>query len=80
VADVEDSESTEAIEIRAAGDVAIGVGSGIRPLHDGRRAVGIARLAVLEKARVDVLAERLDRLARDPIGLGRRDVRLLDEI
>lgn len=80
MADVEDAEAAQTIEVGAAGDVAIGVEAGVGPLDDRRRAPGVARLAILEKSGVDVPAERLDGLARDPFRIGGRDVSLFDEV
>jgi hypothetical protein len=47
VADVEDAEAAEAIQILASVDVAIRVRSGVRPFDDGARTAGVAGLAVL---------------------------------
>jgi hypothetical protein len=80
VSDVEDAEAAETIEVRATGDVAIGVRSGVGPLDHRARAARVGRLAVLQEPGIDVIAKRLDRLAGNPFRLGRANVRLLDQI
>jgi hypothetical protein len=80
VSDVEDAEAAEAIQILATVDVAIRVRPGVRPLDDGAGAADVARFAVFEEARVDVVAETLDGFARDPAGVVGRDLRLGDEV
>jgi len=78
--DVEDAEAAEAIDVGASVEVAIGVGPGVRPFDDGARAPGVVRLAVFEEAGVDVVAERLDGLASDPLRVVGRYLGLLDEV
>jgi len=78
VADVENSEPAEAIYIRAPGDVAIGVAPGVGPFDDRAGAARIVRLAIFEKAGIDMIAEVFDRLVRDPLRFRRRDVGLFD--
>jgi hypothetical protein len=80
MADIEDAEPSEAIEVRAAGNVAIGVWPGIGPLDDRFRALGVRRLAIFKKSGVDVIAERLDGFARDPRRVGGRDLGLADQL
>ena len=72
--DVEDAEAAQAIDVRAPGDVAIGVRSGVGPLDDGAGVACVGRFAVFEKARIDVVAKRLDGFARDPRRFVRRDL------
>lgn len=57
VADVEDAESAQAVEVDASGYVAIGVRSGIRPLDDRAGAARVGRLAIFEESRIDVIAK-----------------------
>ena len=80
VSDVENAEAAETVQILAAVYVAIGVGPGVRPFDDRAGAADVARFAVFQEARVDVVAEALDRFARDPAGVVGRDLRLGDEI
>ena len=61
-------------------DVAIGVRPGVGPLDDGAGAFDVGRLAVFEEARIDVVAKRLDRFARDPGRVVGRDRRLGDQV
>ncbi len=68
VADVEDAEPAQAVDVLAAAHVGEDVAR-VRPLH--RRVERALRtgLAVFEKSGVDVIAKRLDRFAHDPIRL-----------
>ena len=79
VADVENAESAETVDILAPGDVAIGVRSGVGPLDDGLGAGDVRRLAVFEKAGIDVFAKSLDGLACNPDRVLRRNLRFRDE-
>lgn len=80
MSDVEDAEAAEAIDILFSVDVAIAVRTGVGPFDGGRSAVDRRRLAVLEKARIDMVAKVVDGFARDPRGVFRRDRRLFDEV
>lgn len=80
MADVEDAEAAETIDICATANVAIGVRPGIGPLDDRFRTRDVGRLAVFEKSGVDVLAERVDGFARDPRRVRGRDLRLADQL
>jgi hypothetical protein len=79
VADVEDSESAEAVDVFPAVDVREDVAA-VGPLDGGvERAFG-ARFAVFEKTGVDVVAKPIDGFADDPIGLRAIDRRGVDEV
>jgi hypothetical protein len=69
VADVEDPEAAETIDVLATVDVREDV-TGVAPFHRGavQRAFR-ARFAVFEKSGVDVIAKAVDGFADDPIGL-----------
>jgi hypothetical protein len=79
VADVEDAETTEAIDVFAAVDVGEDVPA-IGPLDGGVERALRAGLPVLEKTRVDVVAKSFDGLADDPIGLRAIDRGRMDEV
>jgi hypothetical protein len=79
MADVEDAEPAQAVDVGASGDVAIRVRARIRPFDDRAGVPRIGRLAILQKSGIDVLLERVDRFARDPLRLGGRDLVLLDQ-
>jgi hypothetical protein len=80
MADVEDAEAAQTVDVRASRNVAIRVRSRIRPLDDRSGAARVGRLAILEKAGVDVISERLDRFACDPRRLGLRYLALFDQL
>jgi hypothetical protein len=80
MADVEDAEAAQAIEVLSPVHVAVRVRSGVGPLDHRARTLDVAGFAVLEKPRVDVLAETVDGLARDPTRVLGRDLRLGDEV
>jgi hypothetical protein len=80
MADVEDAEAAQAIDVGAAGNVAIGVRPGIGPLDDRFRARDVRRLAIFKESGIDVVAERLDGFARDPRRIGGRDLRFADQL
>jgi len=80
VADVEDAESAQAVDVFAAVDVAIGVRPGVGPFDDGAGALEVAGLAVFEEARIDVIAETLDGFAGDPARVLGRDVRFGNQV
>jgi hypothetical protein len=79
MADIEDAEPAETIDVFFAVDVAIRIGARIRPFHDGCGAIRRSGFAIFQEAGIDVIAKRLDRFARNPSGILRRDVRLGDE-
>jgi hypothetical protein len=79
VADVEDAEAAQAVDVFAPGDVAICVRAGVGPFDDRFGFVGVARFAILEEAGIDVLAKRLDRFMRDPACLFGGDLRRFDQ-
>jgi hypothetical protein len=79
VADVEDPEAAQAVDIGPAVEVAIGVRPGIGPFDDRTRVLRVGRLAILEKPGIDVFSKRLDRLTRDPRGIRGRDLGLFDQ-
>lgn len=80
MADVEDAKPAEAIDVRATGDVAIGVRSSVGPLDHGSGIQCVRGFAIFEKTRIDVVPERLDRFARDPRRLVGRDLALFNQI
>jgi hypothetical protein len=80
MADVEDTEAAEAIDVRPAGNVAVRIWPGIGPLDDRFRVRYVGRLSIFEKSGVDVAAERLDGFARDPRRIGGRDLGLADQL
>ena len=69
VADVEDAETAETVDVFLAVDVAVAVRSGVRPLDCGCGVFHRRGLAIFEEAGVDVVAEIRNRLLRDPIRL-----------
>jgi hypothetical protein len=79
MSDIEDAEAAETVEVGASRDVAIRVRAGVGPLDYRGGAVLIRRLAVFQESGIDVVAKRLDRLARDPFRLGGAYLRLLDQ-
>jgi hypothetical protein len=79
MADVEDAETAEAVDVLAAVNVAVRIGAGIGPFDDGGRMVDGRRLAVFQEPRIDVIAKGLDRFARDPLRVLRRDLLFADE-
>jgi hypothetical protein len=80
VSHVKDAEAAEAVDIFSAGDVAVRVEIGVGPLDDRAGPVRIGGLPVLEETGVDVISKGVDRLARDPLRLRRRDLGLLDQV
>jgi hypothetical protein len=80
MADVEDAEASQAIDVRSAGNVSVGVRPGVGPLDDRPGATRVGRLAVFQKAWIDVFSKGLDGFARDPRRLGGRDLALFDQI
>lgn len=80
VADVENAEAAEAIDVLFAVDVAIAVRTRVRPFDGGGGVVDRCGFTVLQKSRIDVIAEVVDGLACDPRGVVRRDRRLFDEV
>ncbi len=62
VTDVEDAEAAQTVDIFASVEIAVGVGAGVGPLDDRAGLADVARLAVLQKSGVYVVAKRLDRL------------------
>jgi hypothetical protein len=80
VADVEDPEAAETIDVLAAVDVREDV-TGIAPFHRGtvERAF-VAGFAVLEKSGIDVIAKTVDGFANDPIGLRAIDRGGVDDV
>ncbi len=80
VPDVEDAEAAETVQILATVYVAIRIRSGVRPLDDRAGAAGVGGFAVFQEARVDVVAETVDRFARDPAGFIGGDLRFGDEV
>jgi hypothetical protein len=80
MAHVENAEAAQAVQVGAAGNVAIGVRSGVGPFNDGACAAGVGRFSILEEAGIDVRSERLDGFARDPLCLLLRDLAILDEL
>jgi hypothetical protein len=80
VADVEDAEPAETINILPSGYVAIRVRTGVGPFDDGAGAMRVVRFTILEESGVDVISEAVDGLMRDPLRVGRRDVGLLDQV
>ena len=62
MADVEDAETAEAVDILSAVDVAVGVRTCVRPFDRGDRVLDRGRFAILEKAGIDVIAETFDGL------------------
>jgi hypothetical protein len=78
VADVEDAEAAQTVDVLAAVDVGEDVAR-VRPLDGGVERSLRARLAVLEEAGVDVFAETLDGFADDPVRLRAIDRRGFDE-
>jgi len=79
VARIEDAEPAEAIEILAALDVRE-CAAAVGPLDRGRRGTRSDRLAIFEKARINVLAEAAERLGRYPSRLLAIDRGGVDEI
>jgi hypothetical protein len=79
MADVEDAEAAEAVDVRAPRNVSVGVRPGVGPLDDRPGAARVSRLAIFQKAGIDVVSKRLDGLARNPRRLGRRDLALFDQ-
>jgi hypothetical protein len=79
VADVEDAEPAEAIDILAAVNIGEDVAR-VRPLDRGIERTAGARLTIFEKPRIDVIAKTVDRFADDPIGLRAIDRRGVDEL
>lgn len=80
VADVEDAEPAETVDILPSGYVAIRVRAGIGPFDHGTGAMRVVRLTILEEPGVDVISEAVDGLVRDPLRVGRRDVGLFDQV
>jgi hypothetical protein len=80
VSHVEDAEAAQAVDIFSAGDVAVRVEIRVGPLDDRARPVRVGGLTVLEESGVDVISKALDRLARDPLRLRRRNLGLLDQV
>ncbi len=78
VADVEDAESAEAIDVFAAVDVGEDVAA-IGPLDRGVERPSGAGLTIGEKTGIDVIAKTVDGLADDPIGLRAIDRLGVDE-
>jgi hypothetical protein len=79
VADVENAEAAQTVDVFFAGYVAIRVWSGVGPF-DRRRCMFDRRgFAIFEKAGVDVVAERCDRFLRNPRGIVGRDARFGDQ-
>ena len=79
MADVEDPEAAEAVDVFAAVDVREDVPA-VGPLDRGRERALRAGLAILEKAGIDVIAKAVDRLADDPRCLFAIDRGRVDEI
>jgi hypothetical protein len=75
VTNVEDAEPAQTIDVFFAVDVAIGIRARIGPFDDRCCALRRGRFTVLEKARIDVIAKRFDRFARDPSCVIRRNRR-----
>ena len=80
VANVENAEAAQAVEIRASSDVAIRVQSRVGPFDNRAGTMFIGRFAIFQESGIDVLAKRLDRFARDPFGLGRTNLGLFDQL
>lgn len=76
--DVEDAEAPQTIDVGPSGNVTIRVRSGVRPFDHRAGAMRIGRFAVLEKAGINVVAKRVDRLVRNPRSLLRSYVGLFD--
>jgi len=69
VTDVEDAEATQTVDIVTSVEIAVGVRTGIGPLDDRAGLSNVAGLAVFQKARVYMVAKRLNRLFGDPARL-----------
>ena len=79
VTDVEDTEAAQTVDITASVEIAVGVGAGIGPLDDCAGLADVARLAVLQKPGVYVVAKRLNRLFGDPARLFGAGIGAFDE-
>ncbi len=79
VSDVENAEPAEAIEIFLPRDVAIAVRPGIGPFDGCSGMLDRRCFPVFEEARIDVIAETIDGLPRDPLRVLRRDGGRLDK-
>ena len=66
MADVENAESAEAVEVLLAHHVAVAVWACVAPFDHGACAVDFGGLAVFQKSRVDVIAEIFHRFPGDP--------------
>ena len=80
MADVEDAESAQAVDVGATGDVAVRVRSRIGPLDDDAGILRVGGFTIFEKAGIDVVSKRVNGFARDPRRLVRRDLVLFDEL
>ena len=80
MADIEDAEATQAVYVFFAVDVAIRVRPRVRPFDCGSCVLERCCLAVFEKPRIHMIAERLDGFTRDPIDVVRRYLRFCNKI
>ena len=78
VADVEDPEAAETIDVLATVDVGEDVAA-IGPLDGSIERSLRARFTIREKTGIDVIAKSVDRLADDPVGLRAIDRLGVDE-
>ena len=79
VTDVKDAEAAQTIDVLATVDVGEDVPF-VGKLDRGIERAARSGLAVLEKSRVHVIAEPLDRFADDPIRLRAIEPRSMDEV
>jgi len=78
VADVENTEAAQTIDVLATLNVSIAVRARVAPLDDGPCAVYLGGFPIFEKPRIDVIAEVFNGFPRDPRGLFRRNRRRFD--
>ena len=78
VAYVKNAEAAKAIDVFAALDVPVTVGSGVTPFDDGARAVDLCCFSIFQKSGVDVIAKVFNRFAGDPRRLFGGDLRALN--
>ena len=79
MADVEDSEAAQTIDVFAPVDVGEDV-AGVAPLDRGVERSLCSPLFIFEETGIDVIAKRVDGLADDPIGLRAIDRRGMDDV